>query len=54
MLISAFTYSDWASDPDDRCSTGGLLCLLEVILSHGVLESNQRYQGQVQRQNIRP
>jgi hypothetical protein len=23
MLVSAFTYSDWASDPDDRCSTGG-------------------------------
>jgi histone deacetylase 1/2 len=54
MLISGFSDADWAGDIDDRRSTSGLLFSMDLILYHGVLESNPQFHGRVPKLNTSP
>ena len=45
MLVSAFSDSDWASDPDDRRSTGGFA----IFIGHNLVSWCARKQPTVSR-----
>jgi hypothetical protein len=53
LLVSAFVDTDWASDPNDRRSSGGFAVYLGSNLVSWMLESSQRCQAQVLKLNTR-
>ena len=53
MLVSAFSDSNWARCVDDRCSTSGFLCSLDLTSYRGVQRNEPQCHDPVQKLSIK-